>query len=679
MSRKFLSHLQFKLIGVICLILLVTLGAVSFVTYKKTDTILAKNSADLQQAIARDYAREVEFEFNVLLNDVYCIATSEQMTNATDKNQIRQILRKEFKRFPMFSALWYFDLDGISIDTTGLETKSDEREYFQIVKRTQKPYVSNPYISKVTGKFVVAVVYPVFRNGKMDGMINAVYPSDKILEKVQQAKFGKTGYAILVGGDGLVVADGDNADLVGKVSFLKQDIPDALNLAQKNLDERVLKSTKEALSGNIVQTSYTNYDNNSKYAVFRPVQLGEQQRWGLIITTETKEIYEDANNLLKWILLVSLIGLLISGAIAYSFGRKFTKPILAINQEMALVAQGDLRKHSISVTSSDELGQMVKSFLIMRDSLINIVEKVQHESQQVAAASEELTASAEQSAQAANQVASSITEVAQGTDKQHHVVSETAEIVGQMSESIQQVAANANVLSQQSTKAAETAKEGGKSVEGAVKQMTEIEYTVSCSAQVVARLGERSKEIGQIVDTISGIAGQTNLLALNAAIEAARAGEQGRGFAVVAEEVRKLAEQSQEAAKQIAHLISEIQGETDKAVSAMDEGTRDVKVGTGIVNEAGKAFQEIISLVDNLAGQIEEISAAIRKLASGSQKIVSSVQQIDQLTAATTGEAQTVSAATEEQSASMEEIASSSQSLAKMAQGLQEVVNKFRI
>jgi len=168
-------------------------------------------------------------------------------------------------------------------------------------------------------------------------------------------------------------------------------------------------------------------------------------------------------------------------------------------------------------------------------------------------------------------------------------------------------------------------------------------------------------------------------LALNAAIEAARAGEQGRGFAVVADEVRKLAEQSHDAAKKIGTLINEIQGDTDKAVIAMSEGTQEVKIGTEVVTTAGHAFEEIAILVTEVSNQVKQTSAVLLQMESGSRIIVSSVKEVDSLSKKASGEAQTVSAATEEQSASMEEIASSSQSLAKMAQDLQEVVSKFRV
>ena len=202
--------------------------------------------------------------------------------------------------------------------------------------------------------------------------------------------------------------------------------------------------------------------------------------------------------------------------------------------------------------------------------------------------------------------------------------------------------------------------------------MAQIEKTVDDSAQLVGKLGERSSEIGKIVDTISGIAGQTNLLALNAAVEAARAGEQGRGFAVVAEEVRKLAEQSQDAAKQIAGLINEIQVDTGKAVNAMKEGTREVKAGSEAVQDTGRTFDDIVNLVGQVSEQVNDISAAIEQMAASSQNIVTSVKHIDKISKEASAHTQTVSAATEEQLASMEEIASSSQALANLAQNLQQ-------
>ena len=168
-------------------------------------------------------------------------------------------------------------------------------------------------------------------------------------------------------------------------------------------------------------------------------------------------------------------------------------------------------------------------------------------------------------------------------------------------------------------------------------------------------------------------------MALNAAIEAARAGEQGRGFAVVAEEVRKLAEQSQEAAKKIAELISDIQVDTERAVVAMQTGTKEVKTGAEVVNLAGGAFREIANLVVQVADQVETSSKAMDKMVAESQRIVTASEQINQISSKSAGEAQSVSAATEEQLASMEEIASSSQALAQLAQDLQQEVAKFKV
>lgn len=343
------------------------------------------------------------------------------------------------------------------------------------------------------------------------------------------------------------------------------------------------------------------------------------------------------------------------------------------------VSDGDLTKRTIRYTNQDEIGDLIYAVNAMMDSLRRLINKISEASQQVTAAAEELTASAEQSTKAAEQTAIAIADVARETEHQMTVVSNSTQEIEDMSASFKHIATNADIVSEKTGKTAEAAEQGGAAINKAVAQMATVETAVMNSVALVSKLGERSKEIDQIVGTISGIAGQTNLLALNAAIEAARAGEQGRGFAVVAEEVRKLAEQSQDAAKQIAQLISEVQTDTEQAVAAMNNGAREVGVGTQVVNSAGDAFQKISGLIAENVAQIYEISEAIKSLAAGSNRIVASIQEIAGLSREASGQAQTVAAVTEEQTAAMEEIAASSQALAKMAEDLQSALQQFKI
>ncbi|SDE46034.1 methyl-accepting chemotaxis protein [Sporomusa acidovorans] len=379
--------------------------------------------------------------------------------------------------------------------------------------------------------------------------------------------------------------------------------------------------------------------------------------------------------------IIGIISLLIACGFTLLLVRSLINPLAHTQQIVHEMAAGKLTVavHDNVAGRKDEIGSLAAAFNHMNANFRKLITQVAQSAEQIAASSQQFTANADQSAQAANQVASSIVNVTSGAEQQRAAAGDTCTMVEDMAASIGNIAANATQVSSQSAMAAGKAQDGKKSVDQAVNQMNQIEQTVNTSATVVAKLGERSKEIGQIIDTISGIAGQTNLLALNAAIEAARAGEQGRGFAVVAEEVRKLAEQSQEAAKQIGTLITEIKADTDKAVIAMNEGTREVQAGTDAVNTAGQTFSEIAAMVTAVSSQVKEISAAIEQMSGVSQTIVTAVQKIDEFSKSAVAEAQTVSAATEEQSASMEEIASSSQALAKMAQDLQNTIRQFEI
>ncbi len=399
----------------------------------------------------------------------------------------------------------------------------------------------------------------------------------------------------------------------------------------------------------------------------------------VIVRAEAQTQSETAKESQMLILIINILVACIAVAIGILLSRSIANPLKRITVASGEIAQGNLTHEDVIIDSADEIGQVARAFVTMKANLKQLIRQIAATTEQVAASSEELTASAEQSAQATEQVASTVNDVATGAERQVSAVVTAASVVEQMSAGIQQVAVNANDVARMADRAATTARQGDTAVDAAITQMASIEKTVAGSAQVVTKLGERSTEIGQIVNTISGIAGQTNLLALNAAIEAARAGEQGRGFAVVAEEVRKLAEQSQEAAKQIAALIGEIQTETENSVVAINEGSREAKIGGEVVNTAGKAFKEIVDLIGAVSEQIGEISASIQQMSAASQQIVTAVRDIDKISKDTAGQTQTISAATEETSASMEEIAASSQALAQLAENLQTAVQKFRL
>jgi methyl-accepting chemotaxis protein len=252
-------------------------------------------------------------------------------------------------------------------------------------------------------------------------------------------------------------------------------------------------------------------------------------------------------------------------------------------------------------------------------------------------------------------------------------------IVEQISNKIQKIAENTSDVSVMANKTTSAPKDGNESISKVINQMANIEKTVASSADIVTKLGYRSKEIGQIVDTISSIAEQTNLLALNAAIEAARAGEQGKGFAVVADEIRKLAEQSQGATKKITELINAIQADTNKAVTAINEGTEVVKSGSSLTQVTGDVFNYIETLVIQLTEQVKEIYSVIHKLGESSKEVVLTMNKIDTISNNTVDQTQLASAFIEEQAASTEEVAASSNDLAKLSEKLLNAIGKFKV
>ena len=306
-----------------------------------------------------------------------------------------------------------------------------------------------------------------------------------------------------------------------------------------------------------------------------------------------------------------------------SLQRSITELLSVINQ----VARGDLTLRG--KVTNDALGNVVDSINYMLDNFMKVLERVRRAAMEVNAS--------------ANHILVAADEMQAGTTQQDQEITNTSSAVEELTVSMKQVSNNAEASAEAARRALDAAEQGNRAVRDTLEGMQRIRASVQATAKKIKSLGDRSLEISEIINVINDITEQTNLLALNAAIEAARAGEAGRGFAVVADEVRKLAEHSRSATKDIAALIKAIQAETNEAVVVMEEGTKEVEGGAQLADQAGRALDAISSVVRQSAELVQEISLASKQQVRGTEGVAHAMQIISGITRQTSqGVRQTV-------------------------------------
>jgi methyl-accepting chemotaxis protein len=474
--------------------------------------------------------------------------------------------------------------------------------------------------------------------------------------------------------------------------------------------DSILRQTVDTVgaSGGLAKkTGWAVYPNYQGAPVLGHYTWLPELKAALLSEIATDEAFASISDLRGTILWVAVVVLAVVLGVAYLLAGGLTRQVNHITETFGQIGLGDF-KARVRVSSGDELGQMAVSLNAMLDNTLGLIQsrderdRIQQSIQKLleeisGVAEGDLTKEAEVTADvtgaiadsfnhmieqlrniissvqdATLQVSSSATEIhstaehlAHGSETQSLQIVNTSAAVKEMATSIQQVSENASQSAKVAEQALANARQGAEAVNNTIGGMNRIRDQVQETAKRIKRLGESSQQIGEIVQLIDDIADRTSILALNASIQAAMAGEAGRGFAVVAEEVERLAERSTNATKKIAGLVKAIQSETNEAVTAMEEGTREVVEGSKLANQAGQALSEIQTVSGRLADLIQSISQASRQQARVSESVAKSMTQISDVTQQT--------------AAGNKQAAVSVNSLASLADELRSSVSTFRL
>ncbi|EKQ55416.1 MULTISPECIES: methyl-accepting chemotaxis protein [unclassified Clostridium] len=661
--------LKAKLMLAFFIIVSIPMGALGYVSYNMTrNSIQASVEQQLKDQTSNTAAlidksiESVKHSLKVasLNSDLGKAVQDLNSNNINSAFEYIKNVQEENKDF--MEVLIITDAYGkVVIDSQTKEPDIDlsDRDYMKTAL-SGKEAVSEVLTSRFTGNPAIFIAYPLKDNGKVIGTLVGSIKFDSISSYASKVKVGQNGYAYMIDKNGLIVYHPDSTKIL-KVN------------ASDNASDDLKTMINEMKEGKTSQGFYT-YENVYKYVSFQPVG-----NWVIAVTADYNEYMSAALSIRNYTIVIVLISIMIAMICAYGYSTKgIINPIKNLEKLMKRAGEGDLTV-KVSIHSKDEIGELGNSFNEMIKHQDSIVRSVTNAAEQLNAASQEMAASSEEISATTEEISATVTQVAQDAEQQNESIVDVSKVLVQLSSLVQLAQSRAKSTSSNASQTMAAADLGREKVEETVKAMNVISTGSDETSKALQSLSSLSTKVGGIINTINAIAEQTNLLALNAAIEAARAGEHGKGFSVVADEVRKLSEESNDRAKEIAALVSEMVKQTQNAVNAMEKAKVEVENGVHIVSETDKAFVNIINAIENIVKHVNEILDITGDEVASSDKVVELINNIATVTESNSSNCENVSVAAEEQANAINNLTATAEETSAMAEELTKLVERFKI
>ncbi|CAH2213374.1 methyl-accepting chemotaxis protein [Tepidibacter aestuarii] len=612
------------------------------------------NANDAIKLYINSHVRTIE----VISNNKYLKGILE---NSEYENECREIFEGYADSYEEILSVYIGTEDGNhTYDNNAEDYDPRTRPWYKEAIKEKKAIMTPAYLDEATNELVVSFTAPVFNNdNEIIGVVASDVTLEKIADKVNSMKIGKSGDASIVDSKGNFIANKDKSKIGGSIG-----VPKILDKINKQAEDIVSYDIKD--------------EDGSVHKKMASLKRLENTDWTMVSVIDFTEIEEKSNNLLHAIFGFGIINIILASIIGIIFSNRITKNIDKILYSINKVKEGDFTV-SADVKSKDEIGKIADDFNIMVHNIKNLLLRNQEVSKRLSESSNELAAITEEVSASSQEISESINEISKGAAEQSADAENGVKLALDLDNKFSELLGDINKMLKGTDEVISFNKVGIESIEDLQKKTDLNNESILKIENALGRLTHKSENIGVILETIRSISTQTNLLALNASIEAARAGEAGKGFAVVAEEIRKLAEGSGMATNEIQSIIDSIYEESRNTVVIMDE-VKNISIDqTNSVQYVNKSFEDISNSIEHITSEINIVSNNLSNLSKNKDLIVESIKSISLVSEESAASSEEINASVEQQSIAVEHVANSAQELNEISLDLNDSINKFNI